>query len=74
MCSSMIETILIGRPSVVAPARYRRGQLFRISIRSAEGMSMAVTERPSWVDDELFSFESHFVAIDGDSARHQGSR
>ena len=35
---------------------------------------MAVTERPSWVDDELFSFESHFVAIDGDSARRPQSR
>jgi haloalkane dehalogenase len=34
---------------------------------------MAVTGRPSWVDDELFSFECHFVAIDGDSARHRGA-
>jgi hypothetical protein len=38
------------------------------------GDPLRTTERPSWVDDELFSFESHFVAIDGDSARHQGNR
>ena len=38
------------------------------------GDPLRTTERPSWVDDELFSFESHFVAIDGDSARHRGSR
>ncbi len=26
---------------------------------------MAVTERPAWVDDELFPFESRFIEIDG---------
>ncbi len=26
---------------------------------------MAIAERPTWVDDELFPFESHFLDIDG---------
>jgi haloalkane dehalogenase len=26
---------------------------------------MADTNRPAWVDDELFPFESHFATIDG---------
>lgn len=31
---------------------------------------MAVTERPAWVDDELFPFESRFVAIDGHNVHY----
>ena len=31
---------------------------------------MAVTERPAWVDDELFPFESRFVDIDGHSVHY----
>jgi len=32
---------------------------------------MAVTERPAWVDDELFPFESRFVVIDGHSVHYE---
>lgn len=31
---------------------------------------MAVTERPAWVDDELFPFESRFVDIDGHTVHY----
>jgi haloalkane dehalogenase len=31
---------------------------------------MTVAERPAWVDDELFPFESRFVDIDGHSVHY----
>jgi haloalkane dehalogenase len=34
------------------------------------GEDMAVAERPAWVDDELFPFESRFVDIDGHSIHY----
>ncbi|MGH3726293.1 MAG: alpha/beta fold hydrolase [Mycobacterium sp.] len=36
-----------------------------ISSELDEGVTMAVVERPAWVSDELFPFESRFVDIDG---------
>jgi haloalkane dehalogenase len=33
-------------------------------------MDMTVAERPAWVDDELFPFESRFVDIDGNSIHY----
>jgi haloalkane dehalogenase len=34
------------------------------------GEGMAVAERPAWVDDELFPFESRFIDIDGHSIHY----
>lgn len=31
---------------------------------------MTATQRPEWVDDELFPFESHFVDIDGNTVHY----
>lgn len=31
---------------------------------------MAVVERPAWVDDELFPFESRFVDVDGHNVHY----
>jgi hypothetical protein len=33
-------------------------------------MVMTETRRPAWVDDELFPFESRFVAIDGHTVHY----